>query len=505
MRKIVLLAAQFLLFFVATAQPKKPIIVLQPSAMSHTSGNGNAFGFNNDYYVFNTNGYIGDSVYFPEQSVYRFDVSAWSNFSHKEWSNLQIRIDGTPVALINVNQKVLTVFSVLSSPITAGSHMVTIHLINHSSLTNVTLKLGLCYITKDNIVDKILLPTVIKTPPNKDSFFTVNNYMSGKVRGFNEGSEGTYHPVIESNYRDGASLGANLFRHHFTIILNPINDTYSLENGDVNRFDSMLAWAEKYNFYVNIGFDQDPHAQDQLWWGNSKREQSISSLWKFVANRYKNNKRVASYSLINEPTPAGRVGEYINWTLSMVDSIRAGGDSVHCIVFPWAHDMSILKMMMPLPYANVMYEYHFYDPFEITSQGINGFTQSNKYPSASYTINDLKFKLAPLNSFDSTWNASMYISEFGCVRYAPRNASGESSSDRWYADCISIFEAAGYPWTVTSWRQSEIWDIEISSWRFYKCSYKYAEPTCNFGQFDAYRTDTTRAMLSLRNALNKNK
>lgn len=484
-----------LLFSLKTyAQSDKPIQVLQASAMPQRTG-GSAFGFNNDYYQFLSNGFISDSVFFPENDFYQFDIGAWSNYSHKQWGNLQIKIDNTAVINISINQKTQTFFTGKTF-VNAGLHKVSIGLTNHNSLTNVKLKLGLIYISKDFSNGFIL---------DADSgFLTIDKWSGGHLRGFNEGISGAYHPANEKDYRDMAAMGANLVRHHFTIVLNKITDQYEFEQGNFRTFDSVLAWAAKYGYYVNIGFDQDPHSNDQLWWGNKRREQSIVDLWKQVAARYANNKFVAAFSPLNEPTPAGRVGEYLSWMLEIIDTIRTV-DTNHCIVFPWAHDFNILDMMLPLPYPNVIYEYHMYDPFEITSQGINGFTQSKIYPSSTYTKTDLSLKLDKLRAFQARWDVPIYIGEFGCVRYVPRNAMGESSSDRWYLDALSLFEAEGWPWTAQSWRQSEIWDPEISSWLFYPCDYRYAEPTCNFGLFDAFRSDTTQTMIMIKNMFNKNK
>lgn len=525
----------------ASAQYNDPIEILQASAMPYRTG-GSAFGFNNDYYQFLSNGFISDSVYFPTYDFYRFDIGAWSNFSHKQWGNLQIKIDNIAVIDIYINQKTLTFFTG-KTYINAGMHKVSIGLTNHTSIANVRLKLGLCYISRAVATGGLILrdgllldsfeedfssqtPTmsfggsvsefrtnldgdyVITANPNEFSFdsnfLTIDKWSGGHLRGFNEGISGAFHPANENDYKDLAAIGANFVRHHFTIVLNKITDEYQFEQGNFKTFDSILSWAAKYGYYVNIGFDQDPHSNDQLWWGNKRRETSIANLWKQVATRYANNKSVAAFSPLNEPTPSGRVGEYINWTLQIIDSIRTI-DTNHCIVFPWAHDFNILDMMLPLPYNNIVYEYHMYDPFEITSQGINGFTQSKAYPSNTYTKADLSLKLDKLRAFEARWNAPIYIGEFGCVRYAPRNVASESSSDRWYLDAVSLFEAEGWPWTAQSWRQSEIWDPEISSWLFYKCSYRYGEPTCNFGMFDAFRTDTTAVMIKFKELFLNNK
>jgi hypothetical protein len=466
--------------------------ILQASAMPYRTG-GSAFGFNNDYYQFLANGFVSDSIYFPAADSYQFDIGAWSNYSHKQWGNLQIKVDGSVVSNVYISQKTQTFFTTKTF-ISAGMHRVSIGLTNHTSLVNVKLKLGLIYISK-------VLPTIYSAVDS--NFLTIDKWTGGHLRGFNEGIAGAFHPVNETDYRDLAATGANLVRHHFTIILNKTTDEYELQQSDFKSFDSIVSWAGKYGYYVNIGFDQDPHSSDQLWWGSKKREQSIVNLWKQVATRYKDSKFIAAYSPLNEPTPAGRVAEYLNWMVQIVDTIRTV-DTNHCIVFPWAHDFNILDMMLPLPYSNVVYEYHMYDPFEITSQGVNGFTQSKTYPSATYTRADLSLKLDKLRAFKAKWNVPVYIGEFGCVRYAPRNSSGESSSDRWYLDAISLFEAEGWAWTAQSWRQSEIWDPEISSWLFYKCSYRYAEPTCNFGVFDQLRSDTTKVMIELKNQFLKN-
>jgi hypothetical protein len=494
----------------SSAQFDKPIQVLQASAMKTRTGGGSSFGFNNDYFQFTSNGSVSDSVLFTQSGPYRFDISAWGNYSRKTYSNLQIKIDGSAVANISVNQKTINIFSVLVPNINQGNHLVTLALNNHTTLVKVVLKLGLCYITPTSNNNAITLPPIQRgSYPDSSQFLSINAWTGGHLRGFNEGTESFWHPTIENNYRDLAATGANIIRHHFTIILNESDNAYYFEQGDLQRFDSLLKWGQKYNFYVNIGFDQDPHSAAQLWWGNKKREQSITALWKQIATRYKDNKFVAGFSPLNEPTPAGRISEYMNWMLDIIDTIRSV-DTNHCIIFPWAHDMNIYDMMQPLPYTNVLYEYHMYDPFEISTQGLNGFTQQNVYPSTGgnigiYNMTNLSSKLDRLRAFSSKYNAPLYIGEFGCVGFAPVNGSGEASAFRWYSDVVSIFESLGAAWCAQSWRVSEVWDTEISPYLYYSCPYQYAEPTCNFGAFDAYRSDTTQTMIMLKNVFNKNK
>src|SRR3954469_2628728 len=145
MKKLLLLLLLF--SCAARAQYNNPIEILQASAMPYRTGGGSSFGFNNDYFQFTSNGSVSDSVLFTQSGPYRFDISAWGNYSRKTYSNLQIKIDGLAVANISINQKTINIFTALVPNINQGNHLVTLALNNHTTLVKVVLKLGLCYIT----------------------------------------------------------------------------------------------------------------------------------------------------------------------------------------------------------------------------------------------------------------------------------------------------------------------------------------------------------------------
>lgn len=488
-----------------------PIKILHAPSMPYRDGGWNVFGFNNDYFQFLSNGSVGDSVYFPSDSIYQITVIAAGNYSRKQFSQMAVSVDDDSINS-TVNTATYGTYDTFDDQVfwvTKGNHKVSIALINHTDLVNTKLKVGLIYIYK-GLASAYQLPTLpTGIYPDSSQFFSVDAWMGGHLRGFNEGTEGTFHPTMQNNYCNMVGLGANIVRHHFTIILNKVTNQYQFEDGDIVRMDSILSWAKKYNYFVNIGFDQDPHSSAQLWWGKKQRERSITKLWKQIAKRYANNKFVAAYSPINEPTPAGRISEYLNWMLDIMDTIHSV-DKNHCIVFPWAHDFNILNMMLPLPFNNIIYEYHMYDPFEITSQGINGFTQPNTYPSTGgdvgvYNKDSLYNKLNKIRDFQIKWNAPIAITEAGCVAYSPLNNDAVPTSTAWFTDVISIFEEYGWSWVVTSWRQSEIWNYEISPYVFYECDYQYAEPTCELGKLDVFSSDTTATMQLFINQFQKNK
>src|SRR3954452_18957367 len=133
-------------------------------------------------------------------------------------------------------------------------------------------------------------------------------------------------------------------------------------------------------------------------------------------------------------------------------------DNNHTIVFPYMVDlpMDLYNLTEPLAFDNVVYELHFYQPFQITHQGINtGDSVRTEYPNGpsspyynpSYfglydsTTMKKEANLNTLKAFSDKYNVPVLVGEFGCVDWSPN-----WSVSRWLADAINIFEKYGWSW-----------------------------------------------------------
>jgi endoglucanase len=143
--------------------------------------------------------------------------------------------------------------------------------------------------------------------------------------------------------------------------------------------DSNIVWARKHNIYLILnmhapqgGFQSQCNG-DALW-TNPDNQTRLSTLWKAIAERYKNEAQIAGFDLVNEPTPSGTVDNWTNLAQRIIDSIRTV-DQNHLIITEKAialdcnYDYADENNNYPqITEENLMYTVHLYDPYEFTHQ-----------------------------------------------------------------------------------------------------------------------------------------
>ena len=113
--------------------------------------------------------------------------------------------------------------------------------------------------------------------------------------------------------------------------------------------------------------------------------------------------------------------------------------------------------LVPLPFANVVYSMHFYEPQNVTHQGINGNPAPVSYPSGIYTKQLLSDYAEYVRLFTRAYPTQrVYVGEFSFIRSGPGD-----SVPTWLADAIDIFEREQWHWTYHAFREYEGWDAEI--------------------------------------------
>jgi endoglucanase len=201
----------------------------------------------------------------------------------------------------------------------------------------------------------------------------------------------------EQDYRRVKEMGMNAIRFYMN---------YKTFEDDASPFvykqtgwdwiDQNIAWAKKYNIYLilNIhipqGGFQSQCKGDALWTTPSNQDRLVS-LWKAIANHYKDEPIIAGFDLLNEPTPSVSVTRWKNLAQRIIDSVRTV-DQNHLIITERAIALGCNygfndgnNNFQPLKEENLMYTVHMYDPFEFTHQlfdwGSPG--DGGKYPDES--------------------------------------------------------------------------------------------------------------------------
>ena len=238
-----------------------------------------------------------------------------------------------------------------------------------------------------------------------------------------------------------AAWGFNSIRIplHYNLFTPPIQQE---PNADQNTWletgfeiiDNVLAWAEPHEMYVILDMHAAPGGQGRnseisdynpaypSLWESERNKTKLVELWKKIAERYKDNKWIGGYDLINET----------NWDLPggvelrqlyerITNEIRAVGDN-H-ILYIEGNDYGNNHAGLTPPWDNNMvYSFHKY--WNSTDE------------------NDLDWIL-PLRE---NYNVPLWMGE-----------SGENSN-KWYTDAVYLFESNNVGWAW--WAIKKLGDID---------------------------------------------
>lgn len=235
--------------------------------------------------------------------------------------------------------------------------------------------------------------------------------------------------------------------------------------------DQVVDWAEELNLHLIL----DNHSFDAVNITSPAIIDTLVPVWKQMAEHMKNRSLLVYYEVLNEP-------HYINdaqWNAiqqKVIDSIRTI-DSVHTIIVGPAGWNSYNNLAAMPVYAdtNLIYTFHFYDPFIFTHQGANWTgpsmeslagvpfpydaakmpalpaelagtwiqTEFNNY-GTNGTVNKVKALIDIAANFKNSRNVPVYCGEFGVFN------SNSNNDDRifWYEVVRSYFEEKGIAWTT---------------------------------------------------------
>lgn len=246
--------------------------------------------------------------------------------------------------------------------------------------------------------------------------------------------------------------------------------------------DSFEEWTAMHGLSLTIDYHQ---YDGSLALGEPDSVDEVVALWRAVAAHFKDNPRTdLYYELMNEPelsAGASAVLPAADWTAAaerIIAAIRAE-DTQHTIIFGDVNWYGIDKLVARTPFTdeNIVYAFHFYDPFIFTHQGADwaqmATTRKIPYPYDPMRWSEHSSDLG-LSTAQPSWiwdqfrnyyrngtrealynqivrakawgvehNVPVICNEFGVY---PRTVLREDLV-RYYADVIGIFEELEIPWT----------------------------------------------------------
>lgn len=156
------------------------------------------------------------------------------------------------------------------------------------------------------------------------------------------------------------------------------------DNSGFKKLDWLISQCEKYGIYVILDMHGAPGGQSKNHctgkagrnelYENEEMMKATVELWSTIAERYKNNKTVGAYDLLNEPqNNGGYEGDY-TWAAESEDAVSRTNkaydtlykaireiDKNHIISFEGVWSTTVLPDPNEMGYENMLYQLHLYD------------------------------------------------------------------------------------------------------------------------------------------------
>ncbi len=181
-------------------------------------------------------------------------------------------------------------------------------------------------------------------------------------------------PMTERDFAQIAGAGFD----HIRLPVNPELLGFHLDQKpgslDLKAVDAALAMAVKYHLAVILDIHPSGTFMDKLE-KNASAEENFIGLWDVLARHYDEKNyppSQLSFELLNEPHYYPAEKHYAEFMQNLMNAIRQSSPQ-RLIVIGAPHGSSLdgLLSMQPLLDPNIIYDFHFYEPYMVTHQGIH--------------------------------------------------------------------------------------------------------------------------------------
>ena len=256
--------------------------------------------------------------------------------------------------------------------------------------------------------------------------------------------------MTEDDFKTLADWGATLLRFQMVRDWHGVNG-----NQDLDEYDRFLVVLDLH--VPQGGYDASHEAN---MFHAARFADHFVELWRRIARRFKGREGIYGYDLVNEPLQAREAApgcEFLTLMRRAAEAVRAEDPAMPIIVESnHCGSPAFFADLEPLPFVNVIYQFHFYWPWEFTHQRVlNARMWTVEWPDESHGWNRgaIDWSLKPVIEFQEKYGARIYAGEFSAVAWAP-------GAERYLRDCISLFEQHGWDWTYHAFREWNGWSVE---------------------------------------------
>ena len=275
--------------------------------------------------------------------------------------------------------------------------------------------------------------------------------------------------VTEDDISQIEKLGFNCvrvpfwYRNFMTEDLKWLSENHN-DNQGFQKLDWLISTCEKYGIYVMLDLHGAPGGQSKNHctgkagrnelYENEEMLNATVELWCAIAERYKDNKTVVAYDLLNEPqNNGGYVGDY-SWASESEDAVSRTNkvydelykairkiDQNHIISFEGVWSTTVLPNPDEMGYENMLYQLHLYD----SDKGM------------------LRYRVKELKTARKDWGVAVVVGEYNnheCEEYAQKQyANNDISRIKWTYKTFN----AGATWGIFN-KNIERIDIKTASY-----------------------------------------
>ncbi len=204
----------------------------------------------------------------------------------------------------------------------------------------------------------------------------------------------THH--TEEDFARVKSMNMNVIRFYLNYkTFENDNAPYQYKQAGWAWIDKNIAWAKKHGIYLilNIHVPQggfQSQGNGDALWNVAENQNRLTALWKAIAQRYKEEKQIIGFGLVNEPIPTSSKQQWQQLAQRTTNEIRLV-DTKHiifierCIAVKGVSQEDADLNFPIINDKNIVYEFHTYDPFIYTHQLFTwaGLGDGGKYPDES--------------------------------------------------------------------------------------------------------------------------
>jgi len=256
--------------------------------------------------------------------------------------------------------------------------------------------------------------------------------------------------ITELDFKNIKKLGFNCVRipFHHRLVESKLNK-YS--KSGVKFLDDAIKWAKKNKLFVILDLHGAAGCQNHDWhsdsfgkaelWTNKNNQKRTLALWKFLADRYKNEECVAGYDLMNESVVQD-IRQLNSFYKQIIETIRSV-DRNHILFIEgnnWSTDINCLDEFEDDNYALSI---HSYEPLDFTFN----FVPHLKYPTKVKNSVHIKRHISQYKEISKKRDVPVLVGEFG-VNYR----DGFDGEDKWLEDNLKCFNNFGFHWTYWTYK-----------------------------------------------------